>query len=565
MDIIVISSLVVIPILLYTLNLVLLARVVLVFSFFTITYLEVANYLFFEEFNTRLNYLFIEYLEYPKEVAKMIWNSYTIEIFIIIPTLIYLSYRLFIYTERELVASKILPKILLLPLILPILFLGIRSSIDSSTPNQSFYSYSNSTLKNDIVNNTTFSLLHSIHLKAKEKMPNFGVRKENNIQAIQRLDKKEYLNSSTLLHRAKSTFTKKRDILLLLMESFGGSYVGSLGGTPTTPNFDAMSKEGLFLSNMYSSSNRSNRGFEAVLGSIFPIYPDSYLKLPKSIKGFWTIAKSMKREGYRTVFLYGGDSKFDNMKGFALSNGFDEVVDMYSFNLDIKRYTWGVCDEELYKKAYEILEQSDKPLFLVAFTLSSHKPFDYPDGKIEYYGKEPVESFANSIKYADYALGKFYNRLKRDNFFNNGVLGLVADHNAHISGKLLIPANEFKIPALFIAKDLKPKTISSITHQIDIAPTLLDIAGVTAITPSMGIDLTKKSKSKALIFHRRAFAYLRDNSFVLYQQNKKASIYNFNYQPQDYNKSLVEEGLNYIYGSYDIYNNQLHKDSYIEK
>jgi phosphoglycerol transferase MdoB-like AlkP superfamily enzyme len=349
------------------------------------------------------------------------------------------------------------------------------------------------------------------------------------------------------------------------MESFGGSYVGSLGVTPTTPNFDAMSKEGLFLSNMYSSSNRSNRGFEAVLGSIFPIYPDSYLKLPKSIKGFWTIAKSMRREGYRTVFLYGGDSKFDNMKGFALSNGFDEVIDMYNFDLGIKRYTWGVCDDELYKKAYEILEQSDKPLFLVAFTLSSHKPFDYPDGKIEYYDKEPIKSFANSIKYADYALGEFYNRLKKDNFFDNGLLTVVADHNAHIFGDEKIAVNEFKIPALFIAKDLKPKTINSITHQIDIAPTLLDIAGVTATTPAMGIDLIKNSKSKALIIHHGAFVYLRDDSFVLYQQDKKASIYDFSYQPQEYNETLVKEGLNYIYGSYEIYNNQLHKDSIEEQ
>lgn len=560
MDIIVISALITIPILLYTFNLILLSRILLVVSFFAVIYLEVANYFFFEEFNTRLNYLFIEYLVYPKEVAKMIWNSYALELTILIPTLIYLSYKLWIYTKKHLISSKILPKIALLPLILPILFLGIRSSVDSSTPNQSFYSYSNSVLKNSIVNNTTFSLLHSIYLKAKDKMPNFGKKEKNNILAIQKLDKKEYINNSTLLHIQKSSFTQKRNIILLLMESFGNSYVGTLGGTPTTPYFDAMSKEGLFLSNMYSSSNRSNRGFEAVLSSIFPTYSDSYLKLSKSINGFWTIAKTMKQKGYKTIFLYGGDSKFDNMKGFALNNGFDEIVDMYNFDSNIKRYTWGVCDEELYKKAYEILDKSNKPIFLVAFTLSSHKPFDYPDKKIEYYDKEPIKSFANSIKYSDYALGKFYNKLKKENFFNNGVLTIVADHNAHIFGDKKIPVNEFKIPALFIAKDLKPKNIKSITHQIDIAPTLLNIAGVRAIIPSMGTDLTKNRTSKALIFHHRAFAYLKNNSFVLYQKDKKASIYDFDYKPKEYNQTLVKEGLNYIYGSYEIYNKQLHKD-----
>jgi phosphoglycerol transferase MdoB-like AlkP superfamily enzyme len=539
--------------------------VVLVLSFFIVTYLEVANYFFFEEFNTKLNYLFVEYLEYPKEVAKMIWNAYTLELFVLIPTLLYLSYILFIYTKSRLIVSKILPKILLLIPILAILFLGIRSSVDSSTPNQSFYSYSNSTLKNDIVNNTTFSLLYSIYLKAKEKMPNFGIKEENSIQTIQKLDKKAYLNNSTLLHTQKSTFSKKKSIVLLLMESFGGSYVGRLGGTPTTPHFDAMSKEGLFLSNMYSSSNRSNRGFEAVLSSLFPIYSDTYLKLPKSINGFWTLAKTMKREGYKTLFLYGGDSKFDNMKGFALNNGFDKVVDMYNFDLGIKRYTWGVCDEELYKKAHEILKESKEPLFLVAFTLSSHKPFDYPDGKIEYYDKEPVASFANAIKYADYALYKFYRKLKRDNFFDNGLLTIVADHNAHMFGDEKIPVNEFKIPALFIAKDLKPKTISSVTHQIDIAPTLLDIAGINANTPAMGTDLTKSDKSKALIIHHNAYAYLKNNQFVLYQEEETPLIYDFEYHLKEHNETLIKEGLAYIYGSQDIYDHQKHQGVPIEK
>jgi phosphoglycerol transferase MdoB-like AlkP superfamily enzyme len=419
-------------------------------------------------------------------------------------------------------------------------------------------------MKNDIVNSTIFSLLYSLYLKAKEEMPNFGVREESSVTTIQKLDKKNYLNNSTLNHMQKSTFTKKRDIVLLIMESFGNSFVGSLGGTPTTPHFDQMAKEGLFVSNMYSSSHRSNRGFEAILSSLFPIYPDSYLKLPKSIKGFWTVAKTLKDEGYETVFLYGGDSKFDNMKGFALSNGFDRVVDMYDFDLSIKRYTWGGCDEVVYKKANEILAQTQRPLFLVAFTLSSHKPFDYPDNKIEYYKKEPIKSFANSIKYADYALYSFYTKLKRDSFFDDGLLTIVADHNAHISGKKKISVDEFKIPALFLAKDLKPKTIDTITHQIDIAPTLLDIAGVTATTPSMGVDLTKSDKSKALIVHNRAFAYLKGNSFVLYQKDKEASIYDFSYKLQDSNESLIKEGLSYIYGSYDIYSQQLHKDS-IEK
>ena len=561
MDTIVVSSLLLLPILFYTFNMLIATRIFMAVAIFLVAYLEIANFFFFEEFNTRLNYLFIEYLEYPEEVFDMIWKSYSFDLLTITPILFYLAYNFFRYTKM-LSESNIFHKLLFLPLLLILLFIGMRSSFDSSTPNQSFYSFSNSTLTNDITNNTIFSLLYAVYLKSKEGMPSFGKEDKNSIANIKKLRPKEYIDNSSLLHFQKSTFSKKKRVVLTLLESCGSSYIGSIGGTPTSPYFDKMAKEGLFLSNMYSSSNRSNRGFEAVLGSLFPIYANTYLKLPKSQSDFWTIARTMKKSGYKTVFLYGGDSKFDNMKGFALNNGFDEVIDKYDFDKSIKRYTWGVCDEELYKKANRILHNESEPIFLVMFSLSSHKPFDYPENKIDYYKKEPIESFANSVKYADYALYEFYKNLKGSGFFNDGVLAVVADHNAHMFGDQKIPVNEFKIPALFIASDLEAKEIDGVTHQIDMAPTLLDIAGVDANIPAMGVDLTKSSKSSALIIHRGAYAYLKGSQFVLYRKNKKPISYDFNYKKLDDNESLISEGLNYIYGSYKIYDNQLHKDKF---
>ena len=561
MDIIVISSILVFPILFFTLNLVALSRLFLTLSFFIFAYLEIINFFFFKEFQTRLNYLFVEYLEYPQEVFAMIWKSYSVDIIIATPILLYLSYKLFIYTKKLLPPTKIIPKLIILPFILATLFLGIRSSVSSSTPNQSFYSYSNSVLKNDIVNNSTFALLYAIYLKKGEEMPSYGVKEKKIIKNLQTLRPHNYLTQNSLLHTQKSTFKRKKSVVLVLMESFGNSYVGSLGGTPTTPYFDAMSKKGLFLSNMYSSSNRSNRGFEAVTTSLFPTYTNSYLKLAKSQQKFWTIASTMKKKGYKTIFLYGGDSKFDNMKGFALSNGFDEVFDKYNFDNSIKRYTWGVCDEALYNKAEEILKNAKEPIFLMMFSLSSHKPFDYPSGKIEYYKKAPIQSFANAIKYSDYALHSFYINLKENNFFNKGCLAIVADHNAHISGAHKIPIQEFKIPALFLSNDIEPQEIKGTTHQIDIAPTLLDIAGIDADIPAMGIDLTKNIHSSALIVHRGAYAYVKDDKFILFQKDSKAIIYNLKYQKLRYDEKFVKEGLNYIYGSYKIYNKNLHKDN----
>ena len=559
MDIIVSSFLLIIPVIAYTFNLLSLTRLLLTISLFVVLYLEIANYFFFEEFGTRLNYLFIEYLEYPEAVFAMIWKSYKVHLIIMIPFLLYTTYQFFKLIKKDILQSRVLKKILLLPFILAFLFLGLRSSVDSSTPNQSFYSYSNSVTKNDLANNTIFSLAYATYLKSKDKMPNFGKKNDDLIQRIQGLHDTQYLSNKNLLHFQKSTFKKKDKIVVAIMESFGKSYVGSLGGTPTTPYFDKMSKEGLFLSNMYSSSNRSNRGFEAILSSLFPVYSNTYLKLPKSQQNFWTVAKTMKAQGYKTIFLYGGDSKFDNMKGFALSNGFERVVDKYDFDSSIKRYTWGVSDEELYKKANTILNSTKEPLFLVLFSLSSHKPFDYPDGKIKYYDKAEIESFENSMKYADYALHKFYTNLQKDDFFQSGLLTIVADHNAHMLGDHVMNVNEFKIPALFIADDVISQELKGVTHQIDIAPTLLDIAGLDAVVPVMGANLTKKESSSALIVRRGKYAYLKNDRYVIYQKKQTPLIYDFNYNKLESDNKFIEEGLDVIYGTYKIYNEKLHR------
>jgi phosphoglycerol transferase MdoB-like AlkP superfamily enzyme len=193
------------------------------------------------------------------------------------------------------------------------------------------------------------------------------------------------------------------------------------------------------------------------------------------------------------------------------------------------------------------------------FSLSSHKPFDYPQNKINYYDKAPVQSFANSIKYADYSLGKFYDKLKENNFFNDGTLAMVADHNAHIYGDTKVPVNIFKIPALIISKDIQPREINSVTHQVDIAPTLLDISGVSSQIPAMGVNLNKSDKSRAVIIHHNSFAYLVDDKFVLFQENIAPQMYNLKYKKIDNNSSMIKDGLKYIYQSYYLYSHEQFK------
>lgn len=545
MDIIIFFSLSIFPVVLniFNSNRLIKAYFSVVLVFLTLS--EISNYFFFQEFQTRLNYLVLEYIKYPNEILKMLWFSYKVPLFLTTIFLSFLLISIYIIIEFKVDFKKKFYKLLVLPFILIFLFLGIRSSFDSSTPNPSFYSHSNNAIKNDITNNSIFSLVYAIYSSSKDTKPFFG--------------KKEFETRKSISNNIISTHKKKNHLTLVALEGFGKSYVGILGGTKTTPLFDKMTKDGLFMSNMYSSSNRSNRGFEAILSSAFPIISSTYLKLPKSQKNFWTIAYELKTKGYETIFLYGGDSKFDNMKAFALSNGFDKVVDLYNFDSSIKRFTWGVSDEAIYAKAEELLKKANQPTFLFIFTLSSHKPFDYPDNKIELYKDEPKESFANSIKYADYALNGFYNKLKELDYFKDSLFVAVADHNAHMFGSEYIPIDEFKIPAIIIGSDITKSEFKGVSHQIDLAPTLLDAMGITSNIPAQGNNLFKQKKSSALIVHRKAYAYLKDEAYVIY---KKKSTKVYDLKKQEITNTLIKkEGLNKIYKTYDIYNNKLHNKS----
>lgn len=546
MDVIVFFALSLLPSLFHIFNFKLLTRAYYSLVLTLLFFLEITNYFFYDEFQTRLNYLVFEYIKYPDEVLSMLWFSYK---FVFLLSIVFLTlFLIFIFKKVifDFSYNRVFYKLLVYPLIVIFLFIGIRSSLDSSTPNPSFYSHSNSVIVNDITNNSLFSLFYAAYSLKKDKKINFGKKEKETLISIE--------------NKIISTHSKKKHLTLIALESFGKSYVGVLGGTPTSPFFDKMSKDGLFMSNMYSSSSRSNRGFEAILSSAYPLSSATYLKLPKSQKDFWTIAKELKENDYETIFLYGGDSKFDNMKSFALSNGFDKVIDLYNFDSSIKKYTWGVSDEELYKKASSILKNAKKPTFLFIFSLSSHKPFDYPSENIELYKEESKESFANSIKYADFALNSFYESLKKTNYFNDSVFAVVADHNAHMFGKELIPVSEFRIPALIIAKDIVKKEIIGVSHQVDLAPTLLDAMGITTTTPSQGNNLFIVKQSQALLVHRKAYAYITDDAYAIFQKNAKMKVYNKN-KEEIKNPLIIKNGLKQIYKTYDIYNNRLHKVS----
>jgi phosphoglycerol transferase MdoB-like AlkP superfamily enzyme len=297
------------------------------------------------------------------------------------------------------------------------------------------------------------------------------------------------------LHRQVASVRRDKplNLVIVLEESMGAGFVDRLGGKPVTPNLNRFADEGIWFDQLYATGTRSVRGIEAVVAGFPPTPALSVVKLSKSQHDFSTLASVLRGEGYRSEFVYGGESHFDNMRGFFLGNGFHNVVDRKDFTAPKFVGSWGVSDEDLFEMAGErlnALHATGEPFFMLVFSSSNHTPFEFPDGRIELVDAEK-QTVNNAVKYADHAMGQFIETARKARYWKNTVFLVVADHDTRVYGDVLVPVDKFHIPGVILGADIKPRTINSIASQIDLAPTLLSLMGVDSEHPFPGRDLTR--------------------------------------------------------------------------
>ncbi len=328
--------------------------------------------------------------------------------------------------------------------------------------------------------------------------------------------------------------------MIILEESLGAQYVSSLGGIPITPEIDKLNAQGWAFNRLYATGTRSVRGIEAVITGFTPTPSRAVVKLDKSQNDFFTIASLLKRNGYETQFIYGGESHFDNMKSFFLGNGFTNIVDFDDIENPQFVASWGASDEDLFNQADKELTElhkANKPFFSFVFTSSNHDPFEIPEGIISpiEYTEEQLQRYDSkellrhkAIQYADYALGKFIAKAKMQPYWEDTVFLVVADHDARATGSKLVPINNFHIPGLILNSGNGPKSDERIVSQIDLAPTLLSLMGVENHSPMLGQDLTNPNlSSRAMMQYAENFAYMINDEVTILQPSKPAL--NFEY------------------------------------
>lgn len=523
-----------------------------------LVYLEVITPTFILEYDLRPNRLLVEYLVYPKEVFSMLWVGYKFEIFVSI-----LSILLAVYLCKFLLKNSWLPvsklslsaRILVSLSVLVVIFAGARSSLGHRPLNPAMVSFSTDHLLNDLTLNSSYSVAFALKQMSLENSSSkyYGKMPEKRVIEIVRKatnSSQHVFNDDNFPSRAKriASYTgKPKNLVILLQESLGARYVGGLGGLPLTPNLDQLMNQGWNFTNLYATGTRSVRGIEAIITGFTPTPSRSVVKLDKSQRNFYTIAKLLSENNYTTQFIYGGESHFDNMRSFFLGNGFNDIVDIDNFKNVEFTGSWGASDEDLYNQAhleFEQLNKQSKPFFSLVFTSSNHSPFEYPEGKITPYDLKK-NTRNNAAKYADYALGQFIQKAKSSSYWDDTVFMVIADHDSRVAGASLVPIEHFRIPGVILGVGIEPREDDRLVSQIDIAPTLLSLIGISGTTPMLGHDLTKhvpEEKQRVMMQYDKNFAYMTKDSVVILQPQKKPKAFTYE------NSQLIETEINQFMG-----------------
>jgi phosphoglycerol transferase MdoB-like AlkP superfamily enzyme len=329
----------------------------------------------------------------------------------------------------------------------------------------------------------------------------------------------------------------KLNVCILLEESLGSEFFGVLGrvtkkGKPDTltPRMDQLIREkGLLFDNIYADGNRTIRGFEAVFSGFPPLPGDSILARDRT-ENVETLARVLKRDGYESLFLYGGRGTFDFIKSYVVPNGWDRLIEQGDFEDPVFTTAWGVSDEDLYGrgiKEMRTMHAQGKP-FLVSFmTVSNHQPYAYPKGRI---AEDPAaRSRKHVVKYTDWALGDFFGKVQQEAFWKDTIFVVVADHGARVYGSQTIPLKSYEIPLVVFGPAVvrEPRRVPALGCQLDVTPTILGLIGRPYESMFFGRDLLKAGTGtgRVMMHHNRSIGIYEPERLVVYGLHQQVSAW----------------------------------------
>ena len=547
-------------------------------TLYGVCFIGAAEIAFWQEFNVRFNFISVDYLVYSREVASNIYESYpVVTILLALLPLAFLFHSLMYSSIKRSLnsASSFKSRSLhaltigLIPLLCYFLVgQSFRDQIanvyerelSSNGPFQFFSAFRNNELDYEQFYQTLPVNIVSSQLRTEVTENNASFSDESDFSIGRFID--------------NPGIEKQYNVILISVESLSANFLSAFGNTQMiTPNLDALVDKSLFFENFYATGTRTTRGLEAITLSIPPTPGQSIVKRIGREKNMWSLGNVLGDKGYSVRFLYGGRGYFDNMNAFFSGNGY-AITDQSSIDSKdiLFENAWGVADEDLFSqtlKEANITSKQNQPFFFHVMTTSNHRPYTYPDNRIDIPSGTNREG---AVKYTDFALGKFLTEAQQQSWFDQTLFVIVSDHCASSAGRIDLPIDRYHIPMwIYAPKLIKPSRNNTLASQMDIAPTILGLLNMSYESWFFGKNILtmKNDDQRALISNYQKLGYLTPDSLTILVPGKKISQVQAQLNSQlrmtqgdpilDLNESHKQSAIAFYQGSSYIYQNKLNQ------
>ncbi len=472
----------------------------------------VADTSLYEFWQFKLDASCLSYLETPTEAMASVSMGYMmirllcillagIVVFWIYDKLTPLFLRL-ITNRQKLIAT------LISLLFIPLMIIGIRGGLDESTTNIGQVYYSQNQFLNHSAVNPVFSFFASFEKTASNNVTYHFMEDGECEKIVNELFNMQSLGIDTLLT------TQQPNIIVILLESCGGQFTEISGRSDITPYLNRLAQEGIYFTNCYANSWRTDRG-TVCTWSGYPSFPTmSVMKIPSKSRTLPNIARTLQTErGYNTHYLYGGDINFTNMRSYLVSGGFGQLTWKDDYTKEEQASAkWGVRDDITFETLYQLTTTMQEPYLIGYSTLSSHVPWDVP---IHHFDDEVL----NAFYYLDQCVGQFIEKLRKSDAWENTLIVMLPDHGVVYDGLDESTPLLNHIPMIWVGGAVKePRRIEQICNQTDLPATLLGQLGLNHDDYTFSRDVLSKTYTYPVAIHTYddGFTMIDSTSFVNY-------------------------------------------------
>ncbi|MFM1875146.1 MAG: hypothetical protein RL266_883, partial [Bacteroidota bacterium] len=344
------------------------------------------------------------------------------------------------------------------------------------------------------------------------------------------------------------------NVVIIIIESLATEYVGALNGLEHgyTPFLDSLCGVSLVFRNGFANGHRSIEGIPAVVASIPTLMYEAFITSEFAKNRISSLASLLKRTGYHTSFIHGGNENSMNFESFADIADYDIIHNRWDHPFPTEHYDgyWGISDHYLLQNCVERFDGFPEPFFSSVFTLSSHHPYTLPE---EYKDRFPKGTLPihESIGYADESLKLFFSKAATSKWFANTLFIITADHtslsdHAQYQSKL----GSLRIPIIFYhpTDTFFSGTSTVVMQQTDIMPTLLALLNYDEPFFCFGTNaLDTLAEHAAVAFKNDQFQVYRNGYLTCFDGNEVTSIYNLNSDPLQINNLVATDSAKFTH------------------